>query len=98
MPGKPKAGERHYQEVAPGAAMDRAEVVSVTAKVKVPAGTFKDCLKIRVSGALEKGVEERLFAPGVGLLKDGGLKLAKNEKPAARRSELLDVDAGKQIG
>ena len=84
MPGKPKVGERYQQEVAPGLAMDRAEVVSVTEKVKVPAGTFKDCLKTKESSGLEKGVEEKLFAPGVGLLKDGNFKLAKIEKPAVK--------------
>lgn len=77
MPGKPKVGDRYQQEVAPGVAMDRAEIVSVTGKVKVPAGTFKDCLKTKESSSLEKGAEEKLFAPGVGLLKDGSFKLAK---------------------
>jgi len=84
MPGRPKVGERYYQEVAPGAAMDRAEVVRLTEKVKLPAGTYKDCLKTRESSSLEKGVEEKLFAPGVGLLKDGGFKLAKIEKPVVK--------------
>jgi hypothetical protein len=84
MPGKPKVGDRYQQEVAPGVAMDRAEIVSLTEKVKVPAGTFKDCLKTKESTSLEKGVEEKLFAPGVGLLKDGGFKLAKIEKPAIK--------------
>jgi hypothetical protein len=84
MPGKPKVGDRYYQEVAPGVALDRAEVLSLTEKVKVPAGTFKNCLKTRESSALEKGTEEKLYAPGVGLLKDGGFKLTKIEKPAAR--------------
>ena len=84
MPGKPKVGDRYQQEVAPGVAMDRAEIVSVTEKVKVPAGTFKDCLKTKESSGLEKGVEAKLFAPGVGLLKDGSFKLAKIEKPAVK--------------
>ncbi len=84
MPGKPRVGQRYQQEVAPGVAMDRAEVVSITEKVKVPAGTFKDCLKTRESSSLEKGVEEKLFAPGVGLLRDGGFKLTKIEKPAVK--------------
>jgi uncharacterized membrane protein YkoI len=84
MPGKPKVGDRYYQEIAPGIALDRAEVVSVTEKVKVPAGTFKDCLKTRESSDLEKGVEEKLFAPGIGLLRDGGFKLTRIEKPAVK--------------
>jgi len=81
MPGQPKVGDRYYQEMAPKAAMDRAEVVSVTEECKVPAGTFKNCLRTRESSALESGSEEKLFAPGVGQLKDGGFVLAKVEKP-----------------
>lgn len=84
MPGQPKVGDRYQQEVAPGAALDRAEIVSLTEKGKVPAGTFRDCLKTRESSRLEKGIEEKLFAPGVGLLKDGGFKLTKIEKPTVK--------------
>ncbi len=109
IPGKPRVGERYYQEMASGVAMDRAEVVSLTEKVKVPAGTFKDCLKTRESSGLEKGVEEKLFAPGVGLLKDGGFKLAKIEKPlpepvaktfqaAFPKGEIVKVDAEEEDG
>jgi hypothetical protein len=81
IPGKPKVGDRYCQEVAPPVAMDRAEVVSVADEVNVPAGVFKNCLKTKESSALESGVEEKLYAPGVGLLKDGGFKLARVEKP-----------------
>jgi hypothetical protein len=80
MPGKPKVGQMYQQEVAPKSAMDRAEVLSVTEEVQVPEGTFKNCLKTKESSALESGSEEKLYAPGVGLLKDGGFKLAKIEK------------------
>jgi len=81
MPGKPIVGNRYFQELAPKVALDRAEVVSVNEMVKVPAGTFKNCLKTKESSGLERGVEEKLFAHGVGLLKDGGFKLAKIEVP-----------------
>ena len=40
MPGTPKVGMRYYQEIAPGVAMDRAEIVSVNDTCKTPAGTF----------------------------------------------------------
>jgi hypothetical protein len=83
MPGKPKVGSRYYQEEAPKAALDRAEVVSVSETVKVPAGTFNNCLKTRESSGLESGVESKWFAPGVGLLKDGDFELAKIELPAS---------------
>jgi hypothetical protein len=79
FPGKPKVGQRYQQEVAPKTAMDRAEVISITEEVKVPAGTFKNCLKTKESSALESGSEEKLFAPGVGHLTDGSFKLTKIE-------------------
>lgn len=90
LPGKPRVGERYYQEMSPGVAMDRAEIVSLTQKVKVPAGRFEGCLKIRESSDLEGGTEEKLYAPGVGLLKDGGFQLAKVEI-AARQMNVPDV-------
>jgi hypothetical protein len=81
MPAKPRPGSRYYQEMAPEVAMDRAKVVSVSETVKVPIGTFKNCLKTTESSSLESGVEDKLYAPGVGLLKDGGFKLTKIEVP-----------------
>lgn len=82
MPGQPRVGEHYYQEIAPGVAMDRARILSLTRKVKTPAGTFTNCLRTRESSDLEKGTEEKLYAPGVGLLKDGGFRLAKIEGAA----------------
>jgi hypothetical protein len=81
LPGKPKVGARYQQEMAPKVAMDRAEVVSITEKANVPAGEFTNCLKTKESSGLESAVEEKLYAPGVGLLRDGGFRLARIEKP-----------------
>jgi len=81
LPGKPKVGARYQQEVAPGVAMDRAEVLGITENVNVPAGKFTNCLKTKESSGLERGVEEKLYAPGVGLLKDGSFRLARIERP-----------------
>ncbi|MCG3179195.1 MAG: hypothetical protein BIFFINMI_01528 [Phycisphaerae bacterium] len=83
MPGRPQVGAMYYQELAPDVAMDRAEVVSVSGKVTVPAGQFANCLVTRESSAIERGTEEKPYAPGVGLLKDGGFKLSKIQLPAA---------------
>jgi len=47
---------------------------------KVPAGIFTNCLKTKESSSLESGVEEKLYAPAVGLLKDGAFELARIEK------------------
>jgi len=81
LPGKPKVGDRYQQEMAPKVALDRAEVVSITERVQVPAGNFTNCLRTRESSGLESGVEEKFYAPGVGLLKDGGFRLTRIEKP-----------------
>lgn len=76
MPGLPLLGGRYYQEAAPGVAMDRAEIVSLTDSVNAPAGTFVDVLKTEESTPLEPGVlEYKYYGPGVGLLQDGSLRL-----------------------
>jgi hypothetical protein len=75
MPGTPVVGLRHYQEVAPGVAMDRAEVVSLTETVDVPAGTMTGCLRVKETTPLEKATEFKLYAPGVGLVQDGPFRL-----------------------
>lgn len=80
IPGAPKAGDRYYQESAPKVAMDRAEVVSVTEEVKVPAGAFKNCLHTKETSALESGTEDKYYAPGVGIIKDADFALVKIEK------------------
>ena len=75
IPGRPEIGSRFYQEIAPGVAMDRAEIVSLDARLKTPAGEFKGCLKVEETSPLERGREAKLYAPGVGLIKDGALVL-----------------------
>jgi hypothetical protein len=74
------AGDRYYHESAPKIAMDRAEVVATNAEIKVPAGTFKNCLHTKESSALESGVEDKYYAPGVGIIKDADFVLVKIEK------------------
>ncbi len=81
MPGLPLVGGRHYQEIAPGAAMDRAEILSVNEIVKTPAGEFKNCLKVQETTPLEPDEKEyKYYAPGIGLVQEGGLKLVKYGK------------------
>jgi hypothetical protein len=94
MPARPEVGQKFYQEIAPEKAMDRFEVLSLSDAVDVPAGHYASCLKTEESSPLEPGVKEhKLYAPGVGLLVDGGLKLVRHgpqpkpkdgEKPRAR--------------
>jgi hypothetical protein len=77
VPGTPLLGARYQQEVAPKVAMDRAEVVSLTETLQTPAGKFEKCLKTEESSALESGKEHKIYAPGIGLICDGSLKLTK---------------------
>ena len=80
MPGAPLLGARFHQEIAPGVAMDRAEIVSLTERLVVPYGQFDRVMKYEESTPLEKGKEYKWFAPGIGLIQDAGLKLVKIEK------------------
>ena len=79
MPGRPRVGARYHQEVAPGVAMDRAEIVALDATVTTPAGKFTRVLKIEETTPLEPGVREfKYYADGIGLIQDGELKLVKH--------------------
>jgi hypothetical protein len=76
MPGVPSIGARYYQEIAPGKAMDRAEVVSISETLKTPAGTFTNCLKAEETSALNPNEKSyKTYAPGIGLIQDEGLLL-----------------------
>lgn len=81
MPGQATLNAKHYQEIAPKVAMDRAEIVSLSATVKTPAGEFKNCLKVEETTPLEPGKKEyKYYAAGIGLVQDGDLKLVKYGK------------------
>jgi hypothetical protein len=83
MPGLPLLGAKHYQEIAPKVALDRAEILSVSETVKTPAGIFKNCLKVEETTPLEpRNKEYKYYAPGIGLVQEGKLKLVKVGKTA----------------
>jgi hypothetical protein len=78
MPGLILLGARYYQEMAPGVAMDRAEIVGINETVKTPAGIFENCLKTEETSQLEKGAREyKFYAPGIGLVKDEQMLLTE---------------------
>lgn len=78
MPGLILLGSRYYQEIAPGIAMDRAEVISMTGTMKTPAGDFSNVLKTEETTPIEPEAKEyKYYAPGVGLIRDGDLVLMK---------------------
>jgi uncharacterized Fe-S cluster protein YjdI len=78
MPGNPEVGMKYYLEVAPGVAMDRAEVVSISATLKTPAGKFRNCLRVRESSEMEGATTEyKIHAPGIGLVQKNHMKLIR---------------------
>jgi hypothetical protein len=78
MPGTPKVKMKYYQEIAPGVAMDRAEIVNLDETCKTPAGTFSKCMKVKEGSAIDlTATEYKYHAPGIGLVRDEDLRLMK---------------------
>jgi hypothetical protein len=78
MPSLPLLGARYHEEVAPKLAMDRAEIVNIAESARTTAGSFSRVVRVEETTPLEPGVKEyKLYAPGVGLIQDGSLKLVR---------------------
>lgn len=76
MPGLCLLGAKYYQEIAPDVAMDRAEIISLNETFKTPLSTFTNCLKTEETNPLKLNEKEyKIYAPGIGLIKDGDLIL-----------------------
>jgi hypothetical protein len=88
MPGIVLLGARYMQEIALGVDLAQAEIVGLHAVVDTP-GTFAPCLQIKETNALEPGAAEfKWYAPGIGLVQEGGLKLVKStDTPAEEAAE-----------
>jgi hypothetical protein len=69
MPAEPRTGLSYRQEYYKGHAEDRAKVVTLDARVKVPFGRFDDALKTEDTAPLGKAsVEHKYYARGTGLV------------------------------
>jgi hypothetical protein len=67
MPAQPKPGDAYRQEYYPaGHALDEGRVLRLTAKLKVPYGSFKRVLVTSDFSPLEPQTEHKYYAPGVG--------------------------------
>ena len=78
MSANPVVGMKYYMEVAPGVAMDRAEVFQTNATVDWRKGTLGNCLVVTESSPLEPEDESyKRYAPDVGMIYDDGLTLYK---------------------
>ena len=81
-PGTILLGARHFQEVAPGVALDQVEIVSLNTTVETPAGTFENVLETRETTPLDPEAEDfKFYFPGIGLVKDGPLDLVSTNPP-----------------
>jgi hypothetical protein len=78
LQGRPRLHAKHYQEVAPGVAMTRAEVVELDATVVTPVGEFTRCLHTIETTPLRRAqVVHKWYARGIGLVRRDGLTLVK---------------------
>ncbi|MEM7354215.1 MAG: hypothetical protein AAF657_25650 [Acidobacteriota bacterium] len=76
MPGSPMIGQRYFQEVAPGAALDRGEIIAMEEEVTVPFGTFTDTLTVVDTDVLDPESENlKFYAKGLGNVVDEVLEL-----------------------
>jgi len=86
MKGDPKKGDRYNQEVAPGVAEDKAQVLSLDEEASVPYGSFDNVLLTKEWTPLERGVvEQKYYAEDVGFI------LSVMVKGGDERTELVRV-------
>ena len=86
MLAKPGPGAPYRQEYLKGQAEDMAQVLSVDGIVKVPYGSFKNCLKTKDWSAIETGkIEHKYYSKEVGNV------VLETEEGDKKRVELVDV-------
>jgi len=69
MPAEPRVGDAFRQEYRPGVALDQAKILSVDARVRVPAGTFSRAVITFDKNPLDPSKKERKwYAPGTGFV------------------------------
>ena len=69
FPAHPKVGTRFKSEDVSKEINEKDEVVSVSETVVTPAGTFKNCVKVREKLA-DGTTEYKYYAPGVGVVRE----------------------------
>jgi hypothetical protein len=78
LPAKPKMHSSFSSENVPQITTERDKIISLSAKVTVPAGTFRNCVKVE-EHASDGSTEFKYFAPGIGCVmeqeSDGSTKL-----------------------
>ncbi|HLF55832.1 MAG TPA: hypothetical protein VI942_03200 [Thermoanaerobaculia bacterium] len=79
MPGRFLLGARYFQELAPGVALDRGENVDMGITITTEAGTFKGCVEVQDTNALEpsEDPDQKIYCPNIGLVKDEEAELVE---------------------
>jgi len=86
MPGLPLLGAAYFQEIAPGVALDRAEIERLDATVRTPAGRFTGVLLTEETTPLEPQAKDfKWYAPDVGLVRSNELLLVERGFSVSRR-------------
>ncbi len=82
MPGKVELNSKYYQEIAPGVAEDRAEIISITETVNTPAGTFDKVIKTEETNPLEPNSKDyKFYAQGLGFIMEESFDLTESPNP-----------------
>ena len=69
FPGKPKTGTKFKSEDVSKDIMEDDEVISLSESVTAPAGSYKDCVKVKESLA-DGTTEYKYYAKGVGVVRE----------------------------
>jgi hypothetical protein len=69
IPANPKVGRKFKSEDVSKDIMEDDEVLSISEAVAVPAGSYKDCVKVK-EGLSDGTVEHKYYAKGVGVVRE----------------------------
>ncbi len=76
MPAEPAVGQAFRQEIAPGVAEDRVEIVAAGETVVVPFGTFSNTIRFRETTPLEPGATStKVYERDLGQIVDDVVEL-----------------------
>jgi hypothetical protein len=79
MPAHPRVGQKFRSEDVAKVTRENDVVVSLSERASVPAGKFENCLKIKETNS-DGETEEKLYAPGVGAIKEEDLLLKSHNR------------------
>jgi hypothetical protein len=76
VPASPEKGQAFVQEIAPGVAQDRVQIVATGESTGVPYGTFSNTIRYRETSPLEPGTRStKVYAQGLGPIVDDEVRL-----------------------